>query len=262
MDTSLIVMYIVIIAIVFVVIILAINMLKKISLKSKRNINLKDEAYNKIESTKSIAQILGKKGVKVGPAVAVLDKAQDLYNKGDYNGSLSLSEEARRILERSKLENAEIPKEERLETKKEDVKMNNEKEEDENLSASYQLQKKYPENYLAAKFSLEMAQNMYENSDEKKKILAIEYLKLARIAFDENNYSDSLKYSIKTQKILKEEIVEKKELKCPNCGVEVDPNDKFCWNCGFSLKVKKCPNCGAELRPNDKFCRSCGYKVV
>lgn len=270
MDNTAIIIYIVLVALAFIVNVLALNMLKKIGLKNVKTsrVNMRDEAFNKIESTKSIAIILGKKGVKVGPAVAVLDKAEDLYRKGDYNGSISLSDEARRILDRSKLESAETPKDEKLfiSQRQENTPEKNvayvPKNEDETVSATYQLQKKLPENYLAAKFSLEMAQNLYDGSDESKKIMAVEYLKLARNAFDENNYSESLKYSLRTQKILKNEDLQVEEIKCPRCGATVDPADQFCWSCGYPLKLKKCPNCGAEIRPNDKYCRSCGYRLV
>ncbi|MGC8564976.1 MAG: zinc ribbon domain-containing protein [Thermoplasmata archaeon] len=270
MNYTTIIIYTVLVVLAFIVIILSLNLLKKMGLRSSKSSikNLKDEAFNKIESTKSIAVILGKKGVKVGPAIAVLDKAESLYNRGDYNGSISLSDEARRILDRSKLEGTEIPKDERLDQqRKEELPRERnlsyaQKNDDETVSPSFQLQKKLPENYLAAKFSLEMAQNLYDGSDENRKIIALEYLRLAKNAFEENNYSDSLKYSLRTQKILKNEEIESGGLKCPKCGVEVDSKDQFCWNCGYTLKVRKCPNCGAGLKPTDKYCRSCGYKIV
>ncbi|MGC8663243.1 MAG: zinc ribbon domain-containing protein [Thermoplasmata archaeon] len=264
MDNTYIILYIVLFSIAFIAIILILNLLKKIGLKSMKNRgeNLKDEAFNKIESTKSIASILGKRGIKVGPAVAVLDKADSLYQKGDYNGSIALAEEARRILDRSKLENTEVPKDERIFPQEKEEKNTKKENNEDALSPSYQIQKKLPENYLAAKFSLEMAQNLYDGSEEDRKLLAVEYLKLAKITFDDNNYSDSLRYSLKTQRILKNEEEQKVENKCPKCGALVDPNDKFCWNCGYSLKVRKCPNCGADLKPEDKFCRSCGYKLI
>ncbi|MDP8011268.1 MAG: zinc ribbon domain-containing protein [Thermoplasmata archaeon] len=261
MDNTYIILYIVLVALAFIVIILIINLLKKYNLRSMKNKNLKDDAYNKIESTKSIASILGKKGIKVGPAVAVLGKAEVLYKNGDYNGSISLADEAKRILDRAKLENTELPKDERVYEQPKIENVEKKDLDDETLSPTYQLQKKLPENYLAAKFSLEMAQNLYDGSEENKKIDAFEYLKMAKVAFNDSNYSESLKYSLKTQRILKNEE-EKIEHKCPNCGAVVDPNDKFCWNCGYSLKIRKCPNCGADIKPDDKFCRSCGYKLV
>ena len=49
---------------------------------------------------------------------------------------------------------------------------------------------------------------------------------------------------------------------CPNCGNAVEPNAKFCGNCGQKLDVQRhCTNCGAALQANAKFCGECGTPV-
>ncbi len=51
------------------------------------------------------------------------------------------------------------------------------------------------------------------------------------------------------------------EWKC-ECGATND--GKFCSNCGKAkpvLEQKKCPKCGANNEPNDKFCSECGTKL-
>lgn len=49
---------------------------------------------------------------------------------------------------------------------------------------------------------------------------------------------------------------------CPNCGVPLATNAKFCPECGTKLKVEeRCPKCNALLTPNAKFCPECGAKV-
>lgn len=47
---------------------------------------------------------------------------------------------------------------------------------------------------------------------------------------------------------------------CPNCNSELNPNVKFCTQCGYKLNLK-CPSCGSEIHENDKFCTSCGFKL-
>ena len=47
---------------------------------------------------------------------------------------------------------------------------------------------------------------------------------------------------------------------CPNCNSELNPNVKFCTQCGYKLDLK-CPSCGSEIHENDKFCTSCGFKL-
>lgn len=49
---------------------------------------------------------------------------------------------------------------------------------------------------------------------------------------------------------------------CPACGEPVDPDDKYCAECGAQLGARRfCPNCGEQLRPLDKFCPECGDKI-
>ncbi len=48
-----------------------------------------------------------------------------------------------------------------------------------------------------------------------------------------------------------------KTINCPSCGKVIDPNKKFCPECGYKL-VHNCPNCGAAVEPTEKFCSECG----
>lgn len=48
--------------------------------------------------------------------------------------------------------------------------------------------------------------------------------------------------------------------KCPHCGTDNPFGQKFCGNCGASLK-KKCPSCGREYDPSQKFCGDCGTRL-
>lgn len=57
--------------------------------------------------------------------------------------------------------------------------------------------------------------------------------------------------------------------KCPNCGVEMDYEKRFCSDCGCDTQSKQddtkrksitCSNCGASYSINAKFCPECGDK--
>lgn len=48
--------------------------------------------------------------------------------------------------------------------------------------------------------------------------------------------------------------------KCPKCGASIDPNNKFCPECGTKI-VHECPNCHHEVDPSQKFCPECGTKL-
>ncbi|MBI5157597.1 MAG: AAA family ATPase [Acidimicrobiia bacterium] len=49
-------------------------------------------------------------------------------------------------------------------------------------------------------------------------------------------------------------------LRCPVCGAEVAPTDKFCRSCGAPLAAG-CRACGAALQPGTGFCGECGTPV-
>ena len=50
-------------------------------------------------------------------------------------------------------------------------------------------------------------------------------------------------------------------VKCPNCGVEIDKNDKYCGKCGKSLEnTKICKKCKTENSADSFVCTNCGEK--
>ena len=64
-----------------------------------------------------------------------------------------------------------------------------------------------------------------------------------------------------------ETIKQKSISKCPKCGFDIYPKDKFCMNCGEKIKREekktnlKCPTCGGIVKKEDKFCINCGAKL-
>lgn len=71
----------------------------------------------------------------------------------------------------------------------------------------------------------------------------------------------------KEEKPYKVNLAKKEDslIKCPSCGTDNDPNNKFCDECGASLKIKTpklCPNCGQEVGEGKKFCGECGTKLI
>lgn len=74
---------------------------------------------------------------------------------------------------------------------------------------------------------------------------------------DKNAYYEVLKI------IGSHEPQEKKEHKCPNCGLECKPTAKFCPHCGKRLSQEPilCPDCGASNEYFALFCSNCGKKL-
>ncbi len=54
-------------------------------------------------------------------------------------------------------------------------------------------------------------------------------------------------------------------VKCENCGAQLSPGAKFCFNCGKEVVAPGtvvCPKCNAKLPAGAKFCFNCGAKLV
>lgn len=47
--------------------------------------------------------------------------------------------------------------------------------------------------------------------------------------------------------------------RCPDCGVEISADARFCPNCGHQILVlRQCQACGKNISPKAKFCPACG----
>src|SRR5215212_4637890 len=70
-------------------------------------------------------------------------------------------------------------------------------------------------------------------------------------------------------------------MKCPTCGAENDPANRFCEQCGSRIEPSgavqqvqvdlasaptaagpTCPNCGAAVLPGEAFCDECGTALT
>ena len=47
---------------------------------------------------------------------------------------------------------------------------------------------------------------------------------------------------------------------CPECGLENDPDQRFCGSCGAAL-VEICPRCGEANRLGFRYCGACGSEL-
>jgi hypothetical protein len=48
--------------------------------------------------------------------------------------------------------------------------------------------------------------------------------------------------------------------RCPDCGTPAQPNDQFCRGCGRPRAPLTCPACSAPRTPEDTFCGRCGAR--
>ena len=235
MDYTPFILYSSIIIVIFIVVLYILNIMKKRNVRIEEH--MEDDAYNSMEMARSIAVILERKGYSTGDAYEKIEQAERLYREGKYTESIEKSREAKEILQKSM----------------------NEKRDNSNYIETKKIN--FPdENYLPAKFTLEKVHDLYEKSgNESYKIKASMFIKSAEISFKNGDYRNSLKDSLRAEKILNG--IDVNVLKCPNCNADVKENDVYCPNCGFLLK-NKCPKCGSEIKQGDKFCRNCGFELM
>ena len=272
---------------------------KKSKMKgARREMNLDEDAYNQIQILDSMIKMMNRKGYNTSSVESMLLKAREAYDNENYALCIEIINNAKRILMKidkiNEVENKVSP------TVAEEMKIIKRIEEGEGTSTTEELpprvkefERKMPDNFLQSKFEIKVVEGKVLKKEEGEvKQAAILYLNKAKECFENKEYTDALRFAIKSNRILDtneipegesvipktisktvepspplqeehhEEVIEEEELHCPNCGAVVKIGDKYCWNCGAKLVfVYKCPNCGAEVSSEDHYCRNCGYKL-
>ena len=50
-------------------------------------------------------------------------------------------------------------------------------------------------------------------------------------------------------------------ISCPRCSSPIQPDGRFCTECGSPVEGATCAGCGGPLTPGAKFCHRCGAAV-
>lgn len=295
MDSNIII-YILLLAIFLPIIVyFTLRTLKALKMKKIEKIEepLEDRTYNLINSTRAISTLLKNRGYDTSPADVLIAKAEEEYKLGNYTSAYAHAINAKRILEKIKDSQPEaivpaqrseispnVEKELSIISEEETEKEEEKKEtEEEYHSPSYIIKQRYPENYLQSKFAISVVASKIEHvDDERVRKAAMFYYERARKEFEDENYTNALRYAIKCRKIIdgecppeegaeetfeEEEVLEEEipaKLLCPSCKAEVEEGDEFCWKCGASISLR-CSKCGKEAKSKDIFCRKCGARL-
>jgi RNA polymerase subunit RPABC4/transcription elongation factor Spt4 len=249
--------------------IMIIRRIKKRDLSEDTNID--DRSYNMLKSTESLVNIMKERGYDVSSLENMLVEARSEYSNKSYAKVIGLCSEVRRLITRLNAENLDNAKSQEIspQVQEEIKKVAEIKTEDRaTLSPTYELKKKFPENYLSAKFSINMVESKINNiEDQNTKNAALQMLEVAKKDFAEQNYTEALRYSVKADKIIENEkapeVTEDEEiLRCSECGSVIKESDKYCWNCGTKIVFQYlCPVCHKEVKADDKYCRNCGAEL-
>ena len=269
---------------------------KKSKIKGVRSEkNLGEDAYNQIQMLDSMIKMMNRKGYNTSSVESMLLKAREAYDDENYASCMEIINNAKRIL--MKIDKITEVEDKVSPTVAEEMKIIKRIEEEatgnEELPPQVkEFERKMPSNFLQSKFEIKVVEEKILKKEEGEvKQAAMLYLNKAKEYFENREYTEALRFAVKSNRILdtneipegefavpqtapsppppsqpqeetQEEIEVEEELHCPNCGAVVKPGDKYCWNCGAKLVfIYKCPNCGAEVSSEDNYCRHCGYKL-
>lgn len=252
------------------------------------------EAYNTVMSAKSIIRVMGEKGHQTDRAEMIIERAELALDAGNHLRAEELAEDAKTAIKKVLTKKAPSPKTTDSDLKLPPTPPVKEQEQVKKFKEQKERIEKLPENYLEAKFEIEVARDLCKERGHKE---AKRLLSLAEKHYSEGDYTEALRYAVKTKREIDEEeagllagqkigrkkrVSEEEEfspvsmvkdmeedlqqkttiIECPECGNELGEDDRFCNMCGAKApEIGKCPECDAEVDSGDRFCSKCGTEL-
>lgn len=251
-----IIVLIVIMVIFFVVILVEFWYLRKRRASKAKKEPLEDQAFNAVLNARAISNTLARDGTDLSGVNDILDRADAALQRGDFRGSLDLTDRAKEMMKTVKAKSDVLP-----ETKGGDFA-------ETEPTTKEVLRKKFPNNYLESRFSRSMA----AESIQKAKDSSLDISEAERLlqkcdeCADREDYTQALSYAVRSRK-LAEDAVGGAGPKgtaagstCSSCGAEVLEDDAFCRKCGAKAEIV-CNECGKKPQKDDVFCRACGSSL-
>ncbi len=239
----------------------------------KSKSTLRDEAHNALITGRAIARTLERSGASMPGTWGELEEAQLAFDRGNYRVCIEIVDRAKESMKAERLAREKKGDLAKLESSPPPSGKG------EMLTKEF-IAKELPENFMQAKFSLNLAKDQIE--DCRKRAIDTEaaalVLRDAEKAFDGKDYATALKLAIRCKNLLgdaeggletippEEEVIEitEEQLKnrCQGCGELFKEGDSFCRKCGAKIpKAAECEECGKVADIDDKFCRGCGTEL-
>lgn len=239
----------------------------------KGKASLRDEAHNALITGRAIARTLERGGGSMPGTWSQLEEAQLAYDRGNFRVCIDLVDRAKESMKAERLAREKKGDLAKLESSA------TPRGEDEVLTKEY-IAKELPENFIQAKFSLNLAREQMEECRNKAMDTEAAALVLqdAEQAFESKDYNTALKLAVRCKNLLgdaasglatiplEEEVIEITEeqlkFRCKGCGELLVEGDSFCRKCGAKVpKAIECEKCGKTAEMDDKFCRGCGEEL-
>jgi hypothetical protein len=235
--------------------------------------SLRDDAHNALITGRAIVRTLERGGTPMEATMNQMEEAQMAFDRGNYRVCIDIVDQAKESMKTARMA---------AEKKGDLAKLDSSPPpagKDEKLTKEI-IAKEMPENFIQAKFSLNLAKDHMEKCRERAidTEAAALVLQDAENAFEAKDYSTALKLAVRCKNLLvsddvsletippDEEVIEitEEQLKnrCTGCGEFLVEGDAFCRKCGAKIpKAAECEKCGKEADIEDKFCRGCGEEL-
>jgi hypothetical protein len=251
----------------------------------------KDEAFNAVLTTRTVANVMARQGSDTTKAQYLVDSAKQAMQAGNYERCITLCEQAREELKGVPVESEEQSREEgELEAVAQSVLAVDKRAPPQpDTYAGTKLPGDQDGSYLSAKFEINTAKSDLSKARERgaETHQAEALLVDAETAYESGNYSKALSFAVKARKSVSEQAAreaiplklpkereapkpdggqaappKKAETRCFDCSSLLEPDDDFCGVCGAKVaRDRSCSVCGTKARSADKFCRKCGAEV-
>lgn len=238
-----------------------------------KKMSLRDDAHNALITGRAIVRTLERGGASMEATMNQLEEARTAFDRGNFRACIDIVDKAKDSMKTAKLAAEKRGDLEKLEASPPPPG-------DEEMLTKEIIAKEMPENFIQAKFSLNLAKDHMEKCrqgaiDTEAAALVLQD---AEKAFEEKDYTTALKLAVRCKNLLTTEdggletippdeevieiIEEQLKFRCTGCGEFLVEGDGFCRKCGAKIpKATECEKCGKVADIEDKFCRGCGTEL-